>query len=563
MQRLWDLLRRWPFAALALLTAVQTAGTLSSRALWFSDEVRYADAYAGLLRGKWLVLNLNGVAYPDKPPLYFWLLRALDAVTGIADPAVFFLGAAVSGLFMLYATLAWAKVLRLPGDAGLLAGLALLSTLFFAGLLHYSRMDLLFAALITASQAAFCLAFRPGDEARRGRNAALALLLAALATLTKGPLGLLFPVLTTVLYLAWRGRAREFFRKDLLPGLGVLLAVIAAWVVAAYCIEGSGFLRKIFYEQIFQRATKTFHHAEPWYFYLIAFPPCWLPWMLAPVALPVRRLFAGDFWRGLLAGRKNAPPDADARAWLWISALSGLTLLSLLSGKVVVYLLPQLAPLALLLGLALLDASLPWRRLWTAAALLFFLLAAAVSQGARFLPVPITPEGDLPGAYAVAAGFAACGAGLLLLRKQDARHVLLALTLLTAAWVQPACRVLAPSLDSIMSPKPQAMLLQSYAERGYTPVAHDIYQGIYSYYIGGVLRETPAFDQLNQLVAEKDVVLVIKKKKWDVWAERPEHMIKVFEQWMAGQTYYVAISRRDGSLKPLPCDPRRACVRQP
>ena len=218
MQRLWDILRRWPFAALALLTALQTAATFGSRALWFSDEVRYADAYAGLLRGKWLVLNLNGVAYPDKPPLYFWLLRALDAVTGMADPAVFFLGAAVSGLLVLWAVLAWAKALRLPSDAGLMAGLALLATMFFAGLLHYSRMDLLFAALITASQAAFCVAFRPGDETRRGRFAALALLLAALATLTKGPLGLLFPLLTTLLFLAWRGRAREFFRKEMLPG---------------------------------------------------------------------------------------------------------------------------------------------------------------------------------------------------------------------------------------------------------------------------------------------------------------------------------------------------------
>lgn len=564
MQRLWELMRRWPFAALALLTALQTVGTLSTRALWFSDEVRYADAYAGLLRGKWLVLSLNGVAYPDKPPLYFWLLRALDAVTGIADPAVFFLGAAVSGLLMLYATLAWAKALRLPGEAGLLAGLALLSTLFFAGLLHYSRMDLLFAALITASQAAFCLAFRPGDEARRGRNAALALFLAALATLTKGPLGLAFPVLTTLLFLAWRGRAREFFRKDLLPGLGVLLAVVASWVLAAYAIEGPGFLHKIFYEQIFQRATKTFHHAEPWYFYLVAFPLCWLPWMLAPVALPVRRLFAAQFWRGLLAARRAASPEADARAWLWFSAVSGLTLLSLLSGKVVIYLLPQLAPLALLLALALLDSNLPWRRLWTASALLFFLLAAATSQAERFLPAPVSPDGGLPGASAVAAGFAACGVGLLLLRKQDARHVLLALALLTAAWVQPACRVLAPSLDSIMSPKPQAMLLKSFAEQGYTPVAHDIYQGIYSYYLGGIMRETASFDVLDTVIANEDVVLVIKKKKWDAWTGRPEHVVKVFEQWMSGQPYYVALSRKDGSLKSLPTDdPRRACVRQP
>lgn len=563
MQRYWEFLRRWPWLALLKLTILQTAGTLSARALWFSDEVRYADAYAGLLRGKWLVLNLNGVAYPDKPPLYFWLLRALEAVTGIPDPAVFFLGAAVSGLLVLYAVLAWAKVLRLPADAGLMAGIVLLTTLFFAGLLHYSRMDLLFAALITASQAAFCLAFRPGDEAKRGRNAALALFLAALATLTKGPLGLLFPVLTTLLFLAWRGRAREFFRKELLPGLGVLLAVIFSWVIAAYFVEGPQFLHKIFYEQIFQRATKTFHHAEPWYFYLMAFPPCWLPWMLAPVALPLRRLFAGDFWRGLLARRKNATSEGDAYAWLWISALSGLTLLSLLSGKVVVYLLPQLAPLALLLALALLRSDLPWSRLWTGAALMFFALAAVTSQGARFLPAPVSADGGLPGAGIVAAGFAVCGLGLLLLRKHDPRHVLGALAVLTALWVHPACHVLAPSLDIIMSPKPQAMQLKAYAEKGYTPVAHDIYQGIYSYYLGGPILESASFEALDKHVAEKDVVLVIKKKKWDAWPNRPEHMVKIFEQWMAGQPYYVALSRKDGRLPLQPADLKKEVLPQP
>ncbi len=557
MQRMWELMRRWPLAALAVLTALQTAGALSARALWFSDEVRYADAYAELLRGHWLVLNLNGVAYPDKPPLYFWLLRALDAVTGVGDPAVFFLGAAVSGFLVLWAVLLWAKALRLQDDAGLMAGMVLLCTLFFAGLLHYSRMDMLFAALITASQAAFCAAFRTGNEAQRGRAAALAMLLAALATLTKGPLGLLFPIVTTLLFLSWRGRAREFFRKDMLPGLAVLLAVVFSWVAAAYVVEGPGFLRKIFYEQIFQRATKTFHHAEPWYFYLVAFPPCWLPWMLAPVALPLRRLVSAAFWRGLAQGRKNASPEADARAWLWISAASGLVLLSLLSGKVVVYILPQLPPLALLLALALRDGSLPWRRLWLATAALFLVLAAAASQGARFLPAPVAPDGGLPGAYAVAGGFAACAAGVFLLRRQEPRHVLLALALLMPAWVQPAARTLSPALDAIMSPKPQALVLQQYAKLGYTPLSHDIYQGIYSYYLGGVIRETWAFDMLDKAVAEEDVVLVIKKKRWDAWTERPAQVTKVFEQWMAGQTYYVAVSRRGGTPPPPPdaCGP--------
>ncbi len=442
-----------------------------------------------------------------------------------------------------------------------MAGLLLLTTLFFAGLLHYSRMDLLFAALIIASQAAFCGAFGPfnghGAMARRTWLCALAMVLAGLATLTKGPLGLLFPVVTTLLFLAWRGRAREFFRAQMLPGLAALLALVFSWIVAAYFVEGPGFLHKIFYEQIFQRATKTFHHAEPFYFYAIAFPPCWLPWTLALFALPVRRLFAADFWRGLFAGRRVSSPRADAHAWLWISCLSGLGLLSLLSGKVVVYILPQLAPLALLLALALLDEERPrpWQRLWTASGLLFLALAAATTQAERFMPVPLSPTGQVPGAWAVAGGFAACGLGLIALRRQNARRVLPALALLTVLWVLPANQTLAPALDAIMSPKPQADLMKAYAAKGYLPMAHDIYQGIYSYYLGGVVRETAGFNILDPLLAGQDVVLAIKKKHWDAWDTRPKGLTIVLEQWLAGQPYYVAVNHRVGAGPEPPPQP--------
>jgi hypothetical protein len=334
----------------------------------------------------------------------------------------------------------------------------------------------------------------------------------------------------------------------MLPGLLALLALVFSWVLAAYFVEGPGFLRKIFVEQIFQRATNTFHHAEPFYFYLVAFPPCWLPWTLALLALPVRRLLAGDFWRGLFAGRKAASPQTDAKAWLWISFLSGLTLLSLLSGKVVVYILPQLPPLALLLALELLeDRERPWRRLWLASGLLFLLLAAGTTQLERFLPVPM----PLPGTWAVAGGFAACGLALLLLRGQDARRVLPALAVLTALWVQPAGQAVAPALDAIMSPKPQADVLKAYAAKGFLPVAHDIYQGIYSYYVGGVVRETAAFDTLDPLIAGQDVVLAIKKKHWEKWETRPQHLTIVLEQWLAGQPYYVVVSRKGGGAPDL------------
>lgn len=578
LDSLWRLLCKSPRLCLAALVAAQTAFMLNSRALWFSDEVRYADAYAGLLRGKWLVLNLNGVAYPDKPPLYFWFVWALDKLSTLGDPAAFFLAAAASGLLMVYATLSLGRVLGLRQEVCAGAGLVLLSTLFFAGLMHYSRMDLLFSALITASQAAFCLAFRPGAEATRGRSATLALFLAGLATLTKGPLGLLFPVLTTLLFLAWRGRTREFFSRALLPGLLALVALVLSWVVAAYFIEGPGFLHKIFYEQIFQRATKTFHHAEPFYFYLVAFPPCWLPWTLALAALPVRRLAQASFWRGVWAQRKNSAPESDAKAWLWFSAASGLGLLSLLSGKVVVYILPQLAPLALLMAWALLDddqaSNYKWSRLWTLAGLLFLALAAVATQAERFLPAAntltesaltgsgvINTPSPLPGVWPVAACFALLGAALLLLRKQNARRVLPALALLVTLWIQPAGLLLAPALDPIMSPKPQAMALKEYTAQGYLPVAHDIYQGIYSYYLGGVVTETNSYEALEKLLAEQNVVLAIKKKKWDAWESRPAGLRIVLTQWLAGTAYHIVVSGAGAGTKNA--SPADSCCKRP
>jgi len=102
-----------------------------------------------------------------------------------------------------------------------------------------------------------------------------------------------------------------------------------------------------------------------------------------------------------------------------------------------------------------------------------------------------------------------------------------------------------------MSPKPQALVLKACAADGYTPVSVDIYSGIYSYYFGGPIREIASLDILDQELTARDTVLVIKKKKWDAWTARPAGVVKIYEQWLAGQPYYVAVSRRDGEVPVL------------
>lgn len=73
-----------------LLLAIQTIPSLWAKDVWFSDEVRHAAVLVQMIeRGHWLVLHLGDTFYPDKPPLYFWVLAAISQVSGSTAPSVF------------------------------------------------------------------------------------------------------------------------------------------------------------------------------------------------------------------------------------------------------------------------------------------------------------------------------------------------------------------------------------------------------------------------------------------------------------------------------------------
>src|SRR4030043_2199617 len=51
--------------------------------LWNPDEPRYAQVAKEMLQGEgWIIPHLNSEAYPDKTPLFFWLMAATATVTG-------------------------------------------------------------------------------------------------------------------------------------------------------------------------------------------------------------------------------------------------------------------------------------------------------------------------------------------------------------------------------------------------------------------------------------------------------------------------------------------------
>lgn len=552
LSRVYAVLSYAPLVLIVLLLAAQVLFTLDARALWYSDEVRHANAFQSMVReGHWFVLHMNGEAYPDKPPMYFWFLALIQMVMGgDAGPRLFFIGTAVSGLLLLLATHAMARlVARVDGRAALAAGLILLTGFFFSGLLHYSRMDLLFAALITASHT---LLFHAWVRQRAAGLMALGFALAGAATLVKGPFGLAFPLLAGVGFVLWQGRASRLFRLDTLLGLFVGLALPAAWLGAAWMTAGDAFIDNIFGQQIVARALEAWHHPQPWFYYFMILPLLFLPWTFLLLFLPWTRLFSKETRAAIKASRT---PELAGLAYIWATALTGFALLSAISIKLPIYLLPLFPPLAILAGRALLRLS-PGRSkaMHYCLALVLFLLAAALVL-LPLIPKSLTTLPVVPSGTFILAGICLVGACALAFLPNNRRPEgsLLLLALFSAAFAYPAWSISAPSLDVFMSPKVQAEKLKQLKDDGYQVFSYEVYAGTYSYYAGTVPRIKDWNEVLETVAKLPKAAVAMRASTWEKMQDKPEGFAVVSRQTIAERDYVLVARPTPGgtALSPV------------
>ena len=159
-------------------------------------------------------------------------------------------------------------------------------------------------------------------------------LLLALAFLTKGPVGLIFPVLVALGY-----RSPQTQRINLtagwhhLPALVLFLLVGGSWYVYLM-LQNPEFVDYFLFKHTVQRYAnpETFGRSKPWWFYLVLAPALSLPWA-AILLFNFKKL-------------KELPPTLKRLFILWI--LVPLVFFSFSGSKLILYILPLFAGLALL-----------------------------------------------------------------------------------------------------------------------------------------------------------------------------------------------------------------------
>jgi 4-amino-4-deoxy-L-arabinose transferase-like glycosyltransferase len=353
----------WPLlAALAWL-----AFTMGLRPLAVPDEGRYAGvAWAMVTHGDWLVPRLNGLPYFHKPPLYYWITAAAMQLFGPVEWAARIaplLGASTAATAVyLFARRWWDERFARRALLALCT-----QVLVFVGA-QYANLDMLVAGCITATVLAFADAALSLEQGRAARwQLAAGYLFAALGVLAKGLIGVVLPGMVLVIWIALRRRPRVVLALLWWPGLLLFALVAAPWFVLMQR-EFAEFAHYFFYVQHFARyAEGGFNNQRPAYFYplvllALAFP--WSLWLLSGL----RRRLAAD-----------APePGLRSLLWVWLAAIT--LFFSLPQSKLVGYILPVTAPLALLAAGALQGRrEIAWRATAACAAVL---CAGAVAYAA-------------------------------------------------------------------------------------------------------------------------------------------------------------------------------------
>lgn len=306
---------------------------LGHRPLFVPDEGRYAEIIREMVTSNdFITPHLNGIKYFEKPILFYWLGSLVAKTFSLSIASLRSINAFLgwSGCMILYFT----GRMIYDRQTGLLAAFIAGTSLLYFAMAHIINLDMTVSFFLTASLCFFLL----GTHTNTKGYFWLAATGAALAVLTKGLIGIVFPILIigswTLLLNKWHNLKNWYIPSSLI----LFLAITIPWHYAVQQ-QNPEFFYLYFIEQHFLRFTDANigHYSPAWYFI-----PClflgFFPWI---VFLPQTiKSSLPTSWR--LRGEKQN------ELFLMLWAVLIFAFFSASKSKLISYILPVLPPLALL-----------------------------------------------------------------------------------------------------------------------------------------------------------------------------------------------------------------------
>ncbi len=336
----------WSKAQLVLLLLVVLFSLLYYLSNLNSDLIAAGEARAAeiaremLERGNFILPSLNHVVSVEsvtKPPLYHWMLIALASPFDWPNWAVR-LTSVLAAFLNIWLVYLFGRQM-FGRRAAVFSVLVLTTSILFLENSLAARIDILFSLLILAAIYCFWMALRQ-EQQRLWLYGFYAF--SALGVLSKGPVGVMFPlVIATILLLSHSG-IKSWRRFVPVKGLLIFFALALPWYILLAITAPDDLAANFLFGQLAQwwsgsSDPSVQSDTRPLY-YLPHILIGLFPWSLfLPAAIVV----------GVHAARQG--DSADIKSMLfWF--LGGFILFSLGGKKAARYLLPIMAPFALVMG---------------------------------------------------------------------------------------------------------------------------------------------------------------------------------------------------------------------
>ncbi|MDD6210939.1 MAG: glycosyl transferase [Bacteroidales bacterium] len=289
-----------------------------------NNELRYISIVDEALNNHSLFAFYNhGEAYADKPPFYFWMMMLARVLAGEHYFWLYGLFSVLPAIGIVMLMNRWIRKEQSYSNYRP-AGELLLTTGIFMGGALVLRMDMLMTLFIVLSLYTF---YRIYHRKNKPYEKWILPVYIFLGLFTKGPIGLLIPLVSIITYIAvkrdWRQLGRCFGWRQFM----LLITLCLIWFLFIYWEGGKDYLHNILFRQTIGRGINSFHHKAPFYYYLQTMIYTFAPWSLVYIVL---------LWFGYYRNRFVS----DVECFFLSVILSSLVLLSVISAKIDIYLLP-------------------------------------------------------------------------------------------------------------------------------------------------------------------------------------------------------------------------------
>lgn len=292
-----------------------------------SNELRYLSiADESLQTGRWWAFTNHGIPYADKPPLYLWCIILGKWLLGSHQMWYYSLFSLIPAFVIACLMFRWTHD-ELKPDFHTSALLMLFTCGLFAGMVFTLRMDMLMTMFIVLAFYQFRKLELSDSDPSLGARLLFAVWI-FLAVFSKGPMGILIPLIATTVWLLLTRRIRLWTRAWGWPTWTLLILLCAGWFGAVYAEGGTEYLDNLLVHQTVGRAVNSFHHKRPFWYYLVSLPYTTQPWTF---------LIFGAIVYGI---RKYKRTCNSLENFFLIIILSTFVLLSVISSKLQVYMLP-------------------------------------------------------------------------------------------------------------------------------------------------------------------------------------------------------------------------------